>query len=343
MNKKTIFLITAIVLVLAVFYFLNRDTSKTLNNGDSNFEMSSTQKIDKIFLSNKGNDLYVTLKKIDSTHWTVNDSFKANIYNIELLFEGLRKIRIKRPVAKNEMNMVKKELALNGTKVEIYEKGSLSKVYYVGGNSTSELGTFFYMEGAKEPYLVHIPGFNGYPGARYFIQTKAWRDKTIFGNEPQQIKTIDVKWHDNPNNSFVIDNSGLEPILKSGEKTYTNNVDINLNSIKTYLKFWKNLSFEGFPIDLNPHKIDSISKTQPLLTLSLTDKDGKTTTLRIHKKGIKRDSNIQFDDEGNPLEFDIETFYAFINNNNKEVVQIQDFVFGKVMKTTSDFFIKAKQ
>lgn len=343
MNKKTIFLIAAIVLVLAVFYFLNRDTSKTLDGGESNFEMVSTDKIDKVFLSNKGNDLYVTLKKIDSSHWTVNDSFKANIYNIELLMDGFRKIRVKRPVAKNEMNMVKKELALNGTKVEIYEKGSLSKVYYIGGNSTSELGTFYYMEGAKEPYLVHIPGFNGYPGARYFIQTKAWRDKTVFAYEPQQIKSIEVEWHDQASNSFVIDNSGMEPTLKSNGKTFTNNVDINLNSIKTYLKFWKNLSYEGFPIDLNEHKIDSISKTKPLLTFKVTDKKGETTTLRIHKKGIKRDSKRQFDDDGNPLEFDIETFYAFINNNNKEVVQIQDFVFGKVMKTTADFFIKPNQ
>jgi hypothetical protein len=52
------------------------------------------------------------------------------------------------------------------------------------------------------------------------------------------------------------------------------------------------------------------------------------------------DTNIQFDRQGNPLEYDIENFYAFINNNNKEVVQIQDYVFGKVMKTNRDFLIK---
>ena len=121
---------------------------------------------------------------------------------------------------------------------------------------------------------------------------------------------------------------------------FANNKDINLNNVKSYLKLWENLSFEGFPIDLDVNKIDSISKTIPLLTLRLTDKKGKITILRIHKKGIKPDSNIQMDQEGNPLQFDIENFYAFINDNNKEVVQIQDFIFGKVMKTTSDFILK---
>jgi hypothetical protein len=99
------------------------------------------------------------------------------------------------------------------------------------------------------------------------------------------------------------------------------------------------LAYEGFPINLNDKQIDSIYNTPPLLTLSLTAA-GKTTQLKIHKKGMFEDTNIQFDRQGNPLEYDIENFYAFINNNNKEVVQIQDYVFGKVMKTNRDFLIK---
>jgi hypothetical protein len=52
------------------------------------------------------------------------------------------------------------------------------------------------------------------------------------------------------------------------------------------------------------------------------------------------DTNIQFDRQGNPLEYDVENFYAYINNNNQEVVQIQDYIFGKVMKKLDDFKLK---
>lgn len=340
MNKRSRALLSIIVIVLVVFYILNRNNVSTLNNNESSFEFKQTEKIDKIFLSNKYTRQYVILKKVSDKDWTVNDSFKASPYQLEILMDGLKKIRVKRPVSKNELVFVKKDIALNGTKVEIYENGSLAKVFYVGGNTIDELGTYCLIENAQEPYVCHIPGFNGFLSARFFTQRDGWRSKSIFAIKDQDIKQINVQWTAEPNNSFSIDNSGKEPLLYVNNMVLKNNIEINLNNLKTYLKLWENLSFEGFPIDLNPHKIDSIAHTQPLLTLTVTSKSNVKTTLRIHKKGIKRDSNIQFDDQGNPLQFDIETYYAFINDNNKEVVQIQDYIFGKVMKQAKDFAFK---
>ncbi len=92
-------------------------------------------------------------------------------------------------------------------------------------------------------------------------------------------------------------------------------------------------------IDLDANDIDSIARTAPILTIRVADKNNNITELKIHKKGIKRDSNIQLDDMGNPLKYDIETFYAFVDGNYREVVQIQDYVFGKVMKKGSDFLL----
>lgn len=340
MNKKTKLLLSIIVVVLCVFYLLNRNTGSTLNVNESAFEFKQTDKIDKIFLSNKYTHQYVILKKVSDKDWTVNDSFKANPYQLEILLEGLKKIRVKRPVSKNELVYVKKDIALNGTKVEIYEKGSLSKVFYVGGNTIDELGTYCLIENAQEPYVCHIPGFNGFISARFFTQRDGWRSKTIFAIKDQDIKQIDLAWTADPNASFTIDNGSKEPLLYINKMVQKNNVEVNLNHLKTYLKLWENLSFEGFPIDLNPHKIDSIAHTLPILTITVTAKDNTKTVLTIHKKGIKRDSNIQFDDQGNPLQFDIETYYAFINSNQKEVVQIQDYIFGKVMKQAKDFALK---
>lgn len=339
-NKKSLFLIGALLLVIAVYFLLKRNTGSTLTGNDRDFEFASTDKIDKIFLSNKFNRKYVLLKKTGPQKWTLNDSFVASIYQIEVLFEGLKKMRVKRPVSKKELETVKKNIALNGTKVEIYENNKLSKVYYVGGNTQDEMGTFFLMEGAKEPYVCHIPGFNGYLNARFYTQVEGWRSKNIFSLKDEQIKSIEINWTETPDASFVINNNAKEPLLSIGGQEMKNNTIINLNSVRSYLKLWENLSFEGFPIDLDAQKIDSIYKTTPFLTIRVTDKNNKVTSLRIHKKGIKRDSNVQFDDNGNALQYDIEVFYAFINGNSKEVVQIQDYIFGKVMKTNNDFLIK---
>lgn len=340
MNKKTIILFGAIITVLLLFFFLRRNNGNTLSNDEREFEFKSTDKIDKVFLSNKFTKEYVLLTKKDKDNWTVNDSFVASNYQIEILFDGLKKIRVKRPVSKHEINPVKKDLALNGTKVEIYENGNLSKVFYVGGNTSDEMGTYFMMEKGEEPYVCHIPGFNGFLNARFFTKKDGWRSKNIFALKDSEIKKIDLKWSESSKSSFSIDNSGKEPLLYSENLLLKNNIEVNLNHLKTYLKLWENLSFEGFPIDLNAKQIDSIYNTNPLLVIKVLDKKDKLVSLRIYKKGIKRDSNIQFDEQGNPLQFDIETFYAFINENGKEVVQIQDYIFGKVMKQSTDFLIK---
>ena len=340
MNKKSLILLGSLGTILILFFILRRNNGNTLSNDEREFEFKSTDKIDKIFLSNKFTKNYVLLAKKSKDEWIVNDSFLASNYQIEILFDGLRKMRVKRPASKKEIIPVKKDLALNGTKVEIYENGSLSKVFYVGGNTSDEMGTYFMMENGKEPYVCHIPGFNGFLNARFFTIKDGWRSKSVFALKDLEIKKIEVNWFGNSESSFAIDNSNPEPMIYSKNVLLKNNIEVNLNHLKTYLKLWENLSFEGFPIDLNTHKIDSINHTSPILTIKVWDKKNKLTSIRIHKKGIKRDSNIQFDESGNPLQFDIETFYAFVNENSKEIVQIQDYVFGKVMKQSSDFFIK---
>ncbi len=340
MNKKTIILITVLALVIGLYFFLNRNITNTLAGNERNFEFASTDKIDKVFLSNRGTKKYVTLTKQGDKSWIANDTFKVNTAQIDLLFSTLKKMRVKRPVSKEEKDRVVKNMAFNATKVEIYENGKLSKVFYVGGNTQDEMGSYFYMEGGKEPYVCHIPGLNAYLNSRFFTDLVAWRSKSIFSSKEEEIKTIEINWTEQPEKSFTIHNEQKEPMLVLQNKTYKNNEEVNLNKIKSYLKLWENLSFEGFPIDLDAHKIDSIAHTKPILTIRLTDKKNQVTTLAIHKKGIKPDSDIQFDQQGNPLEFDIETFYAFINGNKKEVVQIQDYIFGKVMKYNTDFLLK---
>lgn len=340
MNKKSLVLLASLALVVLAFFLLKRNNRNTLNGNDRNFEFASTDKIDKVFMSNKYTRAFVILKKTGKSDWTVNDSFKASIYQIDVLFEGLRKMRVKRPVSKHEINSVKKDIALNGTKVEIYENNQLSKVFYVGNNTPEEMGTYFMMENGKEPFVCHIPGFNGFLSARFYTNTEGWRSKSIFSLKSEEIKSVQISWPENEGASFAISNDGSEPVLSVAGQPMKNNTIVNLNSLRTYLRLWENLSFEGFPIDLEAPDIDSISRTIPLMRIVVTDKKGQRTSLDIHKKGIKRDSNIQYDDAGNPLPYDIESYYAFINGNRKEIVQIQDYIFGKVMKENRDFMIK---
>ena len=339
MNKKTIILLSAIALVVAMFFILNKDNTQTLNTNERDFGFKSTDKIDKIFITNIQNKEYALLTKVGKDEWRLNDKFDASTSQIEAMLETMRKIQVKKPVAKDVVDNVIKQMVIRGTKVEFYEAGKLSKVFYVGGNTPDDLGTYFYMENAKEPFVCHVPGFNGFLSGNFYTSLEAWRSKVVFKTKEEDIAKIDVKWFDQPNASFQLDNSGAAPVLVSANKTYKNNEEVNLNKIKSYLKCWEFLCYEGFPIDLDAHKIDSIAHTKPIVILTLTDKKGKVKTLTVHRKGLKADSYKQTDDEGNPMAFEMENYYAFIDDNKTEIVQIQDFVFGKVLKQLSDFYI----
>lgn len=339
MNKKTIILISVIAVIVIAFFILKRNIGSTMNGSEMDFGYASTDKIDKIFMSNNRSREYILLTKQDGRNWMVNKDYKANPAQVDILLETLRKMKVKRPVAKNERATVLKEFVLSGTKVEIYESGKLSKVFFAGRNTPDEMGSYFYMENAEEPYVCYIPGFNGYLSSRFFTNLNAWRSKTIFNYKEEDIKTIELTWNEDPGKSFTINNENNTPVLSTGNKVFENNTEVNLNKLKSYLKLWENLSYEGHPIDLKRPQIDSIASSTPFLVIKVTDKKDQVTTLNIYRKGVKSRTRVQHDTEGNPLEFDIEAYYAFVNDK-REIVQIQDYIFGKVMKYNSDFFLK---
>lgn len=341
MSKKTIILLSAIAGILILFFLLNRDNTSTLNSGEKDFAWKNTDHIDKIFITNASSKEHVTLTRQGKNEWLLNDKFKASDVQMDILLETLRKVQVKKPVGKEELDRVIKQMVIKGTKVEVYENGKISKVFYVGGNTSDDMGTYFYMEKASEPYVCHIPGFNGFLSTRFITNLNAWRSKNVFRNTEDEIAEISLNWLEKPSESFRIDCSGKEPVIIVGGKTLKNNTEANLNKIRSYLKCWENLSYEGFPIDLDAHKIDSIAHTRPILVMQLKDRQGKSTMLTIHRKGLKRDSYMQTDEHGNPLEFEMENFYAFVNDNKTEIVQIQDYVFGKVMKPASEFLLSS--
>jgi hypothetical protein len=284
MNKKIVYLLIALVIVLGLYFILNKNTVSTLAVDEKDFHFSSTDKIDKIFIKNKFTKEFVILEKKEGNIWMVNNKHIANKFQINNLLKTLRQIRVKKPVSKNLINQVIKDFALNSQKVEIYENGKISKVFYVGNNTIDEMGTYFYMEKAKEPYVCHIPGFNGFLNTRFYTTENDWRTTSVFSSKADEIKSIDVIWTASSKQSFHIDNTDKEPIISTDNKVFENNKNINLNQLKSYLNLWENLSFDGFPINLKSKDIDSISKTIPLVELKLVTKKGETTTLRIHRK-----------------------------------------------------------
>ncbi|MGY8932327.1 MAG: DUF4340 domain-containing protein [Flavobacteriales bacterium] len=308
MIKKITISILSIVLIYCFIYY----NQKIKLDNEKNFSISETEKIDKIFLSDrKGNN--ITLQK-DSNRWTVNNKYNVRDDAISTLLSTIKKISIQRPVPKTGYNNIIKQLATTGVKVEIYYNKKM-KTYTVGGSTSNHLGTYMLMDNAENPYIVHIAGFNGFLSPRYGIQgyeldINNWRDNTVFKIETEIINEISLIDLEENNNSFTLKTKPLSLL-----DINNNDIKYDLDKVIKYLNNFSQLNSENF-------KGNNIDITNEKLIYRLKiNYDNKVDILETYTFS-KNNNNI------NNSKPNVERMYAKLNNG--EFLLIQNYVFNKV-------------
>ena len=89
------------------------------------------------------------------------------------------------------------------------------------------------IQGAKEPYIIHIPGFNGYLSSRFSCKEDMWKSKKIFNDMPMsaqytfgdQIKNVQTP------NLIELSHIHCEAFLQD-------NNHFNINEIKNRTSFF---------------------------------------------------------------------------------------------------------
>ena len=180
MLRKSLIYILLILITFCVF-FLSENKSTIIS--DNTFDIADTSIITKVFIADrKGNT--ISLDKQDNS-WTVNNKFNVRKDAINVLLSTIHQIKIQQPVSLSAFENVIKDLSTTGVKVEIYAGTEVLKIYTVGNETSNHLGTYMLLDGSDEPFIMHIPYFNGYLTPRYGIQggiveEKSWRKRTVF-------------------------------------------------------------------------------------------------------------------------------------------------------------------
>lgn len=339
-NRKILLSLLILALVIGGYFLLKKDKSSTLVKDETSFAVENTDEIDQIFMKAKFLNTSATLAKKDNK-WTINNKYDADGSKINVLLTAIREVRVKHPVSKDYWDMVIRNLAGKGTKVELYSKGKKIKTYYVGGPTPDNTGTYMWIEGATKPYICHIEGFEGYLTPRYFVNEADWRSKMLFELQDEDIEWVKVDWTENKDKGFLITNYENGPSIERISNQTKQQNAVNANKLKSYLKQFDRLSYEGFPNNKSKAEIDSIyTKTSPFVILTVKAKNKEEKTIRIHRKGLSTTSKSYVDEYGVKLPFEQDNYFAFLNNNKKEMMQLQDFVFGKILKTYDDFLLE---
>lgn len=234
------------------------------------------------------------------------------------------------PAKAAEPEMIR-SLATQGIKVELFNKdGTRIKGYYVGGVTNDERGTFMMMDGAEQPYVMHLPYFVGQVRIRYMVEEEDWRDRAVFSEKPESIASISVEYPQMKSKSFKVEKTGeaeyaVTPFYSTtpGSKTPPRK-----GFAEAYLLQYESLIAEAFETN-NPVR-DSIRALVPFAIITVKTTEGKEKQARFWPV------ELVFNNMTN--EYMVERYYT--ETSQPAFMLTQQRVFGPVFREYAYFFDK---
>ena len=216
-------------------------------------------------------------------------------------------MQIKRPLALKEKENIIKRMSVQRTKVSIFSKEKNIKTIYVGGNTQDQLGTYMILDNSSEPYVISIPGFNGYLSSRFSCEENTWKDKIIFDFKKEDIESVEINYNDS---------------LKSFKINKENGIS------DQYFSNFKNISCEKFLKNNADFNVEDIKKRTPIFEIYLNLNSGD----KIKLKAFEKKSSIKGRTKNK--NYDTERFYGLFKD---ELILIQYQQFKNILKKKDDF------
>jgi hypothetical protein len=329
--KRTWLLVALFLLLgIGVFYTVQKKNTQTGSkvSWDMDFAVRDTNEITRIFLADRSGQS--TLLERKDGYWLYNGQHRARQTAVSTLLEtvsGLNVLYI--PPKVSEQNMIK-SLAAEGIKVEIYGKENKRiKSYYVGGVTGDERGTYMIMDGAEQPYVVHIPSFIGQLRVRYMMGSDNWRDRTVFSEKPEEIQSIAIEYPQQKSASFRLEKVGeaayeVRPFFST---TPVSKAPQRKGVAEAYLLRYERIGAEEH-IN-NDLRRDSVTSLVPFAIVTLVKTDSTMKQVRFWPMSIQEDPRTQ--------STYIVRYFADLNNGEAFLIT-QHHVFGRIFRDYASFF-----
>lgn len=336
MRKNFFLLMLVAILSLVAWWLVSSKKSGTLGKDMREFAVEDTGSIVKIFMADKSGKS-VLLERSENGDWNYNGKGLARPDGIKTLLTTIHDVRVKSPVGKNAYNNIIKSLATTGVKVEIFNRDGLVKTYYVGGPDMEHTGTYMYIEGADEPYVIHIPGFEGYLTPRYFLREQDWSVKNIFRLQPSALESLTAVNYEKPGYHITINSlPGGEFEIRDADGNALQGVVHD--KVMNYLQPFASLNYEKIESALAAEQLDSLASTAPLRTVSVREKGGKTTVIDFWRRPVTPGASSAIREDGVVLPYDVDRMTARIRGNPEWIV-VQYYTYDHLFKRPVDFLV----
>ncbi len=347
MKKNSLILIITLILAIVAAWLILSRSETTLKDSEKNFAIHDTASVVRIFMADKTGE-QVDLMRSDSGVWTVNREFPARTDGINILLKTIQNLAVVEPVPRSARNLIIKQLASTGVKVEIYQHIhrinifnrirffpaiKKTRVYYVGSNTPDNHGTYMIMEGSETPFITYLPGFRGFVAVRYSPRLADWRTHSIFNTQISDIQSVQIDFNEVPGHSWKAVRSGERSFSLESVYTQSPVPDYDTSLLLYVLSAFSDIRFETIVTGASKERRDSITSTMPFHSITLTDTRGKTFVAKtFHRENPGDDPEM----EGAAVPWDRDRMYALVNDD-RDFVLVQFFVFDNILRPLDDF------
>lgn len=327
--RIALFILLTLAIIAAYFYFTNSES--TIQKELRDFAVEDTAAVDKIFMADKsGNQVLLERKSV--TEWLINGKSKARPDAINLLLYTMKAMEVRSPVGKAARDFIIKNMASQAVKVEVYQHGELFKTFYVGGATQDQLGTYMYLQHSTVPFIMHIPGFDGYLTPRFITAEAEWKIKSIFGYKQGEIETLTIQNIRQPAQSFELKKANDNQYSLFSLPGHQSQTYRDTGVIQSYLASYQFINYEKAADKNVLPGIDSALQAGPIMTIDALTVDGKSTRVELFLKAAEANKAAHHRQDGKLLPFDPDRMIARVNGDTS-LVLVQYFVFDKLMVT----------
>jgi len=186
-----------------------------------------------------------------------------------------------------------------------------------------------------DPVIMGALRFKGELRTRFTADLLEWRHTGLFEFNPADIRSIKVKYFEQPVHSFELKLNDKEKFsLFDGQGNQLSGFDTS--ALRSYFVQFKKVHFETFNRKYSEKEKDSLRNEKPLFEMSVTNQLGEVKSIiayPIQTDGSKKDMT------GAPIEYDVDRMHGFVG---MELVVIQYFVFDPLTVKLGDFLKRGR-
>lgn len=326
MKNTNKILLISILIIAGIIAFLKFGKEKSTRIDRYDFKVENTNEINKIVLTSKKPEK--AMLDLKDGKWMINNRYPARESAVKMLLKTISTMEVQNPVLKEQRSNIFKDMASSGLKVEVYKQNKITKTFYVGTDGPNKVGTYMLLANAEAPYVVNVPGHNGFLSTRFYTAQNLWRSKEIFSLEKEKLKMVKMIYHNDPKNNFSLIKNGNNFSLLNAQGKENKFEPIKASA---YIAGLKQINCETIVKSTDKKLINKINNSPKLFSFIITDTENKTTEFTGFLKNTLYKTE---DGKGYYEDKDPDRIYV---TNGTDYYAVQLLIFDKFIKRIVDF------